>query len=111
MNKKNRRGIVYSTNPDFRYEQAESETETMPAALQKLYVGLDSKGRKGKTVSLVKGFTGTAKDAEALAKELKTLCGAGGSVKDGEIMIQGNFREKIIQYLAAKGFKVKKAGG
>jgi len=111
MNKKNRGGIVYSTDPDFRYEQAEPEPETLPAAFQKLYVWLDTKGRKGKTVSLVKGFTGTVKDAEALTKELKTHCGTGGSVKDGEIMIQGDFREKIILYLTGKGFKVKKAGG
>jgi len=111
MKRKDRAGIVYSTDPDFRYDTGDSGQETLPAALQQLYVWIDSKGRKGKTVSVIRGFTGTARDAEALAKELKTHCGTGGSVKDGEIMIQGNFRDRIIQYLTGKGYKAKKAGG
>jgi len=111
MNKKKRDGIVYSTNPDFQYEQEEPVRETLPAAQQQLYIWIDSKGRKGKTVSLVRGFIGTDEDLDALARELKTLCGTGGSVKSGEIIIQGEFREKIGLFLNRKGYKVKKAGG
>jgi translation initiation factor 1 len=111
MNKKSRNGIVYSTNPDFHYEQEGPVRETLPAAQQQLYVWIDSKGRKGKTVSLVRGFKGADKDLEVLARELKALCCTGGSVKNGEIIIQGDFREKILLFLSGKGYKVKKAGG
>ena len=111
MNKKSRNGIVYSTKPDFQYEQEGQVRESLPAAQQQLYVWIDSKGRKGKTVSLVRGFIGADKDLEVLARELKAHCGTGGTVKNGEIIIQGEFREKILRFLSGKGYKVKKAGG
>ena len=112
MNKKNREGIVYSTNPDFVFEPDSSlQDVTLPPQQQVLYVWLDSKARKGKTVTLIKGFRGNTGDLERLATELKKYCGTGGSVKEVEIIIQGNFREKILTYLSDKGYKVKKAGG
>jgi translation initiation factor 1 len=112
MSTKKREGIVYSTNPDFVFEADSSQQEvTLPPGQQLLYVWLDSKARKGKVVTLIRGFLGTLEDLERLAAELKRSCGTGGSVKDREIIIQGNFREKILNYLADKGYKVKKAGG
>ena len=104
--------IVYSTNPDFRYEYDQpEEQETLPPAKQDLRVMLDRKNRAGKTVTLITGFTGTNDDLIALSKELKSKCGVGGSAKDGEIMVQGDFRDKIVQLLLQKGYKVKKSGG
>jgi translation initiation factor 1 len=112
MGTKKREGIVYSTNPDFIYPSGLSgQTVTLPASQQQLYIWLDSKGRKGKTVTLIKGFVGSVNDLEVLAGEIKRNCGTGGSVKDGEIVIQGNFRDKIITLLLRKGYKTKKAGG
>jgi len=112
MGRKNREGIVYSTNPDFVYESGLSEPQsTRPPEKQLLYIWLDSKSRKGKTVTLISGFTGTAEELDKLATMLKKHCGSGGAVKDGEILIQGNFREKIVVFLAGQGYKVKKAGG
>jgi translation initiation factor 1 len=112
MGSKKREGGVYSTNPDFDFQQNNREGgETLPASKQLLYIWLESKGRNGKTVTLVKGFIGQAKDLESLAGELKRTCGTGGSVKDQEIVIQGDFREKVIRYLNDKGYKTKKAGG
>ena len=109
---KERLGVVYSTNSDFKYDREEqAEPETLPANQQKLIVQLDKKNRKGKAVTLVTGFTGSVKDLEALGKLLKTKCGVGGTAKDGEIMIQGDFRDKVMQILAAEGFKVKRSGG
>lgn len=111
MKKKDHEGIVYSTNPDFTFTSEDSQHETtLPPNEQTLYIWIDSKARKGKTVTLIKGFKGSADDLEALATGLKKSCGTGGSVKDGEVIIQGNFREKIIMYLTAKGYKVKNAG-
>jgi len=110
MNRKKTGGIVYSTNPDFLTPE-EEEAASLPPDQQQLYVWLESKGRGGKTVSLIKGFKGKASELEALAKTLKGLCGTGGSVKDGEILIQGDFRDKITAWLAGRGYKVKKAGG
>jgi len=112
MKHKNRDGIVYSTNPDFQYRSDTiAEPETLPADRQLLYIWLDSKGRKGKTVTLVKGFVGKTDDLEALAVEIKKSCGTGGAVKEREIVIQGDFRDKIILFLSKKGYKTKKAGG
>ena len=99
-------GIVYSTNPDFKpeYEQQQSITTPDPA-LQKLKIRLDKKHRGGKAVTLVEGFMGTDEDREALGKKLKTFCGTGGSVKEGEILVQGDNRDKVVQWLQKNGFK------
>src|SRR5512134_50770 len=103
---KKREGIVYSTNPDFRYnEEQEQQKSTPEPGKQMLYIWIDSKGRNGKTVTLIKGFSGIAEDLERLGGELKKHCGCGGSVKNGEIIIQGEFREKIIAFLNGKGYK------
>ena len=105
-------GVVYSTNPDFQYqfEDDEEVVETLPPQQQNLRVQLDRKQRGGKQVTLVTGFVGTNDDLSALAKELKTKCGVGGSSKDGEILIQGDFRDKILELLLNKGYKAKKSG-
>jgi translation initiation factor 1 len=109
---KDRLGVVYSTNSDFKYaKEDQNEPDTLPANQQKLIIQLDKKNRKGKAVTLITGFTGTTGDLEALGKLLKTKCGVGGTAKDGEILIQGDFRDKIVQILVEEGFKVKKAGG
>lgn len=112
MTKRKQNGIIYSTNPDYIFENEVSrEVPTLPPHLQKLYIWLESKGRNGKVVTVIKGFEGTLEDMEKLSGELKKSCGTGGSVKDGEILIQGNFREKILLNLLQKGYQVKKAGG
>ena len=113
MSKKNshRIGVVYSTNPDFQYEEIEEfEQETLPNNQQKLYVQLDKKQRAGKQVTLITGFVGTSEDLEILGKELKNKCGVGGSVKNGEILLQGDFRQKVMDYLVQKDYKVKQRG-
>jgi translation initiation factor 1 len=106
MNKKkpNSSGIVYSTNPDFRMEEDQAPEETVAPKQQKLKVRLDTKQRAGKAVTLVEGFLGKTEDLEQLGRQLKTHCGTGGSAKDGEIIIQGDQRDKITQWLIAKGF-------
>ena len=106
-------GIVYSTSDDFEYNDAEGgeEQETLPNDKQRLKVGLDKKQRKGKVVTIVTGFIGTDADLEDLARKLKQKCGVGGSAKEGEILIQGDFKEKIIQYLTSEKFQVKSFGG
>ncbi len=102
--KSNASGIVYSTNPDFRIEEDNPNIETLPPAQQKLRVRLDTKQRAGKAVTLIEGFVGTAEDLETLGRQLKTHCGTGGSAKDGEIIIQGDQRDKITQWLKDRGY-------
>ncbi|RZK78129.1 MAG: translation initiation factor [Pedobacter sp.] len=105
-------GIMYSTDPAFVYEnESESAEEIVPNNKQDLRVMLDRKNRGGKAVTLVVGFKGKDDDLEKLTKMLKTKCGVGGSCKDGEVMIQGDFRDKVILLLQNEGYKVKKSGG
>lgn len=109
---KKRLGMVYSTNPDFQYESDDQEEAETPAPQhQVLYVSLDKKNRKGKKVTLVEGFKGSTEDLKNLARELKGSCGVGGSVGENQILIQGDFRERLIKLLQDKGFKVKQKGG
>lgn len=104
-------GFVFSTNQDFEFENQEETIETLSNHKQYLEVYLDKKNRAGKIATLIKGFEGTDEDLKSLAKQLKTLCGVGGSQKDGEILIQGNFRDKIMDFLKKQGFNVKRVGG
>ena len=109
---KDRLGTIYSTNPDFKYEtNADSESETLPAQQQNLRVQLDKKQRQGKSVTLITGFVGTDDDLKSLAKILKTKCGVGGSAKEGEILIQGDFCNKVIEILKNENYKAKRSGG
>lgn len=102
---KNRLGILYSTNPDFHYEKEETvEEETLAAAKQPLRISLDKRNRGGKTVTLITGFKGTAADLAELGKHLKIKCGTGGSAKDGEIIIQGDVRQKLLDILRKEGY-------
>jgi translation initiation factor 1 len=109
---KNRSGLVYSTNPNFKQnEDEESRDIEISPSDQQLRVWRDSKSRAGKTVTLVKGYQGSKASLEDLGKKLKSQCGVGGTVKDGEIIIQGDFREKITDILMKMGYGVKMAGG
>lgn len=102
---KSRLGMVYSTNPDYHFETAEElEAETLPPAQQRLRVKMERAGRKGKTVTLVEGFVGTEEDLKELAKNLKTKLSTGGSAKDGEIVIQGDVRQRVAELLRAFGY-------
>jgi len=102
---KDRLNVVYSTNPDYQYENiGEEEAETLPKNQQKLRVSMEKKGRGGKTVTLIRGFVGTEDDLKELGKLLKTKCGVGGSAKDEEIIIQGDFKQRIIDLLKAEGY-------
>jgi len=115
MSKKKKKGridIVYSTDPDFEYNYGNEEAETLPPSRQRLRVHLDRKGRGGKEVSIVRGFAGSADDLKKLGRELKQKCGVGGSVKDGEILVQGNHADRIVELLKALGYgDVKRSGG
>ncbi len=104
---KNKIGVVYSTNPDYQYEYEGDapEVETLPPSQQKLHVRIERSGRGGKTVTLVDNFVGTDDDLNALGKTLKSKCGVGGSIKDGQIIIQGDFRERIVALLREMGFR------
>lgn len=111
-NKKERINIVYSTNPNFQFEEdSYDEAETLPNNQQKLYVSIDKKSRAGKEVTLIEGFVGLEEDLKELGKMLKSKCGVGGTVKDNEILIQGNFRDKIMQLLEKEGYRVVRKGG
>ena len=102
-------GLVYSTDPNFKLsDEFTEDQETIEPAQQKLKIRLDTKHRAGKAVTLVEGFIGTAADLEELGKKLKSFCGTGGSVKDGEIIVQGDNREKVLQWLIKNGFKLSK---
>ena len=109
-NKKNRKGILYSTNPDFEYEYENQEKDTLLSSKQMLQVCID-KHRAGKIVVIIKDFEGTTDDLKKLGKLLKTKCGVGGSAKNGEIIIQGNVREKVMEILQKEGFRYKRIGG
>lgn len=102
---KDRLNVVYSTNPDFKYEKGgEEEQDTLPKEKQALRISLDKRNRKGKAVTLITGFIGITEDMEELGKLLKVKCGVGGSAKDGEIIIQGDFRNKILELLQKEGY-------
>ncbi len=108
---KERLGVVYSTNQNFDYEtETEDEEKTLPPKQQNLRVMLDKRNRKGKAVTLVTNFVGQESDLKELGKKLKSKCGVGGSVKNGEIIIQGDFRDRIVTILKSDGYKVKKSG-
>lgn len=109
--RKNRVDVVYSTNPDFQYDydNENEEQETLDPSKQKLKVYIDTKAKKkGKQATLIHGFVGSEEDLKDLSKMLKTKCAVGGSVKDGEIIIQGDFRDKIVQILSSAGYNAKK---
>lgn len=108
---KERLGVVFSTNPDFQYETTEEpEATTLPPQQQNLKVWLD-RLKGGRVATVVRGFVGSSEDIEALGKDLKRRCGVGGTVKDGEIIIQGDHRERVVQLLAEAGYRCKRAGG
>lgn len=103
--------IVYSTNADFQFKNTPEEEKTPPPSAQKLKALISKKGRGGKTVTVIAGFTGNGRDLNELGKQLKTKCGIGGAVKDGQILLQGDVRDKAIDYLLSAGYNIKKAGG
>ena len=110
--KKERIDIIYSTNDDFEFDyDGDEEEKTLPSSQQTLKVSLDKKARKGKTVTLIDGFIGSESDLKDLGKLLKSKCGVGGSVKDGQVFIQGEVRDKVMTLLKEKGYQVKRVGG
>lgn len=110
MSKKNNGGLVYSTNPEWRPGEGEQEAQALPPGQQDLRVWLEKNHRGGKLASVVRGFVGKAEQLEELGRTLKSKCGTGGSAKDGEIIIQGDHRDKIIVILTSLGYRCKKAG-
>ncbi|UJP63463.1 translation initiation factor [Mongoliitalea daihaiensis] len=109
---KKRDGVVYSTSDNFEFNLlADEEVATLPPAKQQLKVQLDKKARAGKQVTLITGFVGTEEDLQTLGKLLKNKCGVGGSAKDGEILLQGDLRDKTLDLLLKEGYKAKKSGG
>ena len=111
-NKKMPIGVVYSTNQDFEYSfDDEQVAETLPPEKQKIKIQLDKKSRAGKQVTLITGFIGNEDDLEALSKKIKNLCGCGGSAKNGEILIQGDVRDKVLNWLISQSYKAVKSGG
>ena len=108
--RKNKTGVLYSTNPDFEYEYENEEMETLPNNEQHLIVCID-KHRAGKIAVIIKDFVGTTDDLKDLGKRLKSKCGVGGSAKNGEIIIQGNVRDKVMELLQKEGFNYKRVGG
>jgi translation initiation factor 1 len=114
MAKKNKRtlgNIVYSTNRDLDFSLPDEQEGTLPPHQQNLRIHLSKKGRGGKTATLITGFVGSEDDMDSLGKTLKAKCGVGGSVKDGEILLQGDVRDKVLEILTKEGYKAKKAGG
>lgn len=109
--KSDNNGTVYSTNPNFVFDYGEEEVLTLEPAKQNLRIMLDKKQRSGKKVTLITGFQGSDYDLAVLGKELKSACGVGGSVKDGEILLQGDFREKVLALLQQKGYNKTKISG
>ena len=107
-NKPDTRGFVFSTDPNFSFEEEKTEVDTLPPAQQRLRVKLETKHRAGKTVTLVEGFMGRDDDREELGKKLKNYCGTGGSAKDGEIIVQGDHRDKVLQWLLKNGYTLSK---
>jgi translation initiation factor 1 len=108
---KKRQGVVYSTESDFTYSYGQTnEDATLPPAQQNLKVSLDKSARAGKQVTLVSGFVGSTKDLENLGKLLKSKCGVGGSVKGGDVLIQGDLRDKVVEILLGEGYKTKRSG-
>jgi Translation initiation factor 1 (eIF-1/SUI1) and related proteins len=105
---KDRLNVVFSTNPDFKYDEGEEDTpETLPNNKQNLRIELDKRNRKGKAVTLITGYIGSDEDLSQLARMLKTKCGSGGSSRCGEILIQGDFRQKVNELLIKEGYKTR----
>ncbi len=107
MSKKNKpdaRGFVFSTDPNFSFEENQERLETLAPRLQKLRIRLDTKHRAGKAVTLITGFAGTMEDLESLGKQLKNYCGSGGAAKEGNMMVQGDHRDKVLQWLLKNGY-------
>jgi translation initiation factor 1 len=111
MSKKNKpdsNGFVYSTDPGFKFEEEQENAETLSSKQQKLRIRLDTKHRAGKVVTLIEGFIGTDDDLQELGKKLKSFCGTGGSSKDGEIIVQGDHRDKVLQWLLKNNYSSSK---
>ncbi len=109
--KPDKSGFIFSTNPDFKFEAEEANADALTPQQQDLRIWLEKNHRGGKTASVIKNYKGSAEEMEKLCRELKTKCGTGGSVKDGEIIIQGDQRTKIAELLTKAGYKFKLAGG